>query len=468
MSKKLSFGRLIATLLPFILLLNSCSALFQAPTEKQNSTLGQTTPYTKELRNLPSAKEKIVVAVYKFRDQTGQYKMSETGANWSTAIPQGTTSILIKALEDTDWFTVIERENISNLLNERQIIRTTRQEYQDPNGKATAGGLPPLLYAGILLEGGIISYDTNLLTGGMGARYFGIGGSTQYRQDNITVYLRVVSTSNGKVLKTIYTSKSILSQAMSGNFFRYIDTEKLLEAEVGVTKNEPVQLAVKEAIEKAVYSLVLEGIRDKIWDIQPNEVSKTAALLDNYAAEENINTNLQIDNRIQEPRRGAVGTEFAVIANQIKGDYKEAVFKPGGRLSISYAVGDHFNLKGSFSASEIENTGIFKTKLATVDLNAEYIILPYDRFSPYLYGGGGIFGYGENLFDQIMPKAQLGGGVEYLYKNNLGIRLSAEYQFGFKDDLDGMVSGTQKDNILTFGLGLSYYFGRKNNRNFSN
>ena len=89
MSKKLSFGRLIATLLPFILLLNSCSALFQAPTEKQNSTLGQTTPYTKELRNLPSAKEKIVVAVYKFRDQTGQYKMSETGANWSTAIPQG-------------------------------------------------------------------------------------------------------------------------------------------------------------------------------------------------------------------------------------------------------------------------------------------------------------------------------------------------------------------------------------------
>ena len=106
--------------------------------------------------------------------------------SFSTAIPQGITSILIKALEDSDWFIPIERENVANLLNERQIIRTTKQEYTQNNNKNNNNQqLPPLLFAGVLLEGGVISYDTNVLTGGLGARYFGIGASTQYRQDRI-------------------------------------------------------------------------------------------------------------------------------------------------------------------------------------------------------------------------------------------------------------------------------------------
>ena len=71
----------------------------------------------------PLPKEKIVVGVYKFRDQTGQYKAIENGASWSTAIPQGTTTILIKALEDSKWFQAIERENIGNLL---KVLRTRK------------------------------------------------------------------------------------------------------------------------------------------------------------------------------------------------------------------------------------------------------------------------------------------------------------------------------------------------------
>ena len=188
-------------------------------------------------------------------------------------------------MEDTKWFIPIERENIANLLNERQIIRSTRQEYAKDADK-NAITLPPLLYAGILLEGGIISYDTNVMTGGIGARYFGIGASTQYRQDRITVYLRAVSTLNGEILKTVYTSKNILSTSINGNFFKYIDTERLLESEIGFTQNEPVQLAVTEAIEKAVKSLVIEGIQDKIWgnaiDENNAEYSK---ILSNYKNE---------------------------------------------------------------------------------------------------------------------------------------------------------------------------------------
>src|SRR3546814_8620815 len=43
---------------------------------------------------------------------------------------------------------------------------------------------------------------TNTLTGGMGAQYLGIGAHTQYREDNVTVYLRAVSTNTGEILKS--------------------------------------------------------------------------------------------------------------------------------------------------------------------------------------------------------------------------------------------------------------------------
>ena len=93
-------------------------------------------------------------------------------------------------------------------------------------------------------------YDTNIITGGVGARYFGIGASAKYRQDRITVYLRAVSTKNGEILKTIYVSKTILSQAVDASFFRFVKFQRLLEAETGFTQNEPVQLAVKDRLKR--------------------------------------------------------------------------------------------------------------------------------------------------------------------------------------------------------------------------
>jgi curli production assembly/transport component CsgG len=111
------------------------------------------------LKDLPKPKEQIVVGLYKFRDR--QYKASEK-RKYLLVQQQGATSILIKALEDSKWFVPIERENIGNLLQERNLLRSTRQEYSkdtDPN----VPQITPLLYAGVLLEGGIISYDSNII-----------------------------------------------------------------------------------------------------------------------------------------------------------------------------------------------------------------------------------------------------------------------------------------------------------------
>lgn len=456
-----------------LLSLYNCSALFNAPTSSQSSTLGEVTPYTKLLKTLPDPKEKLVVAVYKFKDQTGQYKASENMANWSTAIPQGTTSILLKALEDSKWFTTIERENISDLLNERQIIKSTRQEYAALQNPATPNQknntqpqpLPPLLFAGVIIEGGIISYDSNIMTGGAGARYFGIGASSQYRQDRISVYLRVVSTNNGKILKTVYTSKTILSQSLNGSFFRYVDPERLLEAEIGITKNEPVHLAVKEAIEKAVYSLIIEGSKENLWEASDNEKSVFEDIVLSYKTEEEINEGQRVDSRILEPRRGLIGINAGITSNTIKGDYVNAKAKVGYRFGIKFFMSEKFNLDASFMDFYLENEGIFRRRFNNVDLNLEYIIMPNDKFTPYVYAGVGAIAPSNKFFNNVALKANLGAGVEYMLTNSVGLRAFGEYNFGFTDDWDGFISGKRNDNLLRFGASLNYYFGRKLNKN---
>ncbi|KHK93688.1 curlin [Novosphingobium malaysiense] len=225
------------------------------------------------LEGLPPPTRPIAVAVYGFADQTGQFKPSDAGQTLSRAVSQGGAAILVKALQDAGqrkWFTIVERESLKNLLNERQIIREMRSRYlgeKDVNPRA----LPALLFAGVLLEGGIVGYDTNTVTGGAGAAFLGIGGHTEYRQDTVTVYLRAVSVRTGEVLTSVTASKTIASQAIGASAFRYVAFKELLQAEAGYTTNEPDQVALQQAIEKAVYGLVLEGVELKLWDFEDRD-----------------------------------------------------------------------------------------------------------------------------------------------------------------------------------------------------
>ncbi|CAL1692620.1 hypothetical protein MMB232_02795 [Brevundimonas subvibrioides] len=234
-----------------------------APPVFQSVTASQ-----RALFDIPSPSRPIAVAVYGFTDQTGQFRASDTGQTLSRAVTQGGTSILVKSLQDAgrrSWFTIIEREQIGHLLNERQIIREMRERYL---GESTVNpeALPSLLFAGVILEGGVIGYDTNTVTGGSGAGFLGISAHTEYRQDTVTVYLRAVSVRTGEVLTSVTTSKTIASYALGGGAFRYVGFKQLLEAEAGMSTNEPDQLALQQAIEKAVYALIMEGVDLKLWD----------------------------------------------------------------------------------------------------------------------------------------------------------------------------------------------------------
>lgn len=259
-----------------VLLLSGC--LTAPPKQAAKPTLMPRAQSYQDLTHLPEPAGKLFVSVYNIQDETGQFK-PYPASNFSTAVPQSATAMLVSALKDSGWFIPLERQGLQNLLNERKIIRAAQE-----NGTAAVNNqrqLSSLVAANVLIEGSIIGYESNVKSGGAGARFFGIGASTQYQLDQIAVNLRVVDVNTGQVLSSVNTSKTILSYEVQAGVFRYIDYQRLLEGEIGYTTNEPVMLCVMSAIETGVIYLVNDGITRNLWSLKnPKDVS--SPILERY------------------------------------------------------------------------------------------------------------------------------------------------------------------------------------------
>jgi len=224
-----------------------------------------------ELANIKTNnKTKPVVAIYagSFTDQTGQRRSNSTYATFSSAVTQAPDAYLIRALKhagsnNDGFFEVVERVGLDHVTKERQIIRSTRQEFK----KDTK--LQPLMFAGLIMQGGVISYESNVKSGGAGARYLGIGMSRQYKQDTVTISLRTVSVSTGKVLLEVLVTKTILSASIDQDIFRFIsDSTELVEVESGLVRNESINIALQTAIETAVLQTIKEGTNRGYWNYE--------------------------------------------------------------------------------------------------------------------------------------------------------------------------------------------------------
>lgn len=233
-------------------------AIKDAPTVSEN--------ILKEIGSIPAPEgPPIVVAVYGFKDMTGQRKPSNTLSLFSTAVTQGAEAYLIKSLQEAgnrQWFTVVERVGLDNLLKERQMIKQTREIYDGVNAKM----LPPLTLAGVMIEGGIIDYNSNTLTGGTGVRVFGIGPMTQYTQDVVVISLRLISVQTGEILTTVTIEKNLLSTADGATALRFFNNAtQAFEFDTSQTFNEPGNYALRSAIEQGVIELIKKGARHNLW-----------------------------------------------------------------------------------------------------------------------------------------------------------------------------------------------------------
>jgi len=257
--------------------LSSCSLAPVDTTIQKGKTLPTILQIqSEELLNLAQPKTPIVVAVYpnSFTDQTGQRKSNSEFALFSTALTQAPSHLLIRSLKHTadgKFFRVAERVGLDHLTKERQLIRSAREQNEKTDGPKP---IMPLLFAGVLMEGAVIGFDTNIKSGGIGARYLGIGTSKQYRVDNITVALRMVSVATGEVLIDVLVSKQLYSYGQSQDVFRFIEAgTELVEIETGDAENEPATLALQRAIEEAVLQIVKIGYTKGYWEVKDEDIN---------------------------------------------------------------------------------------------------------------------------------------------------------------------------------------------------
>ena len=255
-----------------IVLLSGCAVIQKAGFEHKPEVAPN--KLEKEFDAIPAPDgKKVTVAVYSFADKTGQRKPTAGIASLSTAVTQGGEVFLIRALQDVgraQWFDVVERVNVDNLTKERTIIRQMREAYEGKEARP----LMPLQFAGLIMEGGIIGYDSGSESGGAAHRFLGIGSQTQYSKDTVTVSLRAVSVNTGKVLVAVTVTKVVYSTADSVAVLKFLNNgTQAFEAEAGLTINEPGTLAVKATIEAAVVELIKEGERRGVWDYKKSVVN---------------------------------------------------------------------------------------------------------------------------------------------------------------------------------------------------
>ena len=260
--------------------LSGCASTYKdTSTYKGSMPYVEGTPTHELLKEIPKldGQPKITIAVYRFTDLTGQRKPSTKFSQLSTAVTQGSDVFVIsalKAVSNGEWFQVVERSGLDNLIKERQLIRSTRDLYDGEQEIKQV--LKPMLFAGLIIEGGIVGYDSNTSSGGVGARYFGLGVSEQYRVDQVTVSMRIVSVQSGEILLTTNVTKTIASHSSGGDVFRFLDMgTKALEIETGVAINEPVNYAIRTAIEFAVLEMIHSGEKQGFWKFKKEDNKTT-------------------------------------------------------------------------------------------------------------------------------------------------------------------------------------------------
>ena len=293
-------------------------------------------------------------------------------------------------------------------------------------------------------------------------RYFGAGGSEQYRQDRVTVYLRAISVQTGEVLKVIYTSKTILSQAVDVGLFRFVSFGKLLETEMGLTYNEPTQIAVSEAINKAVQGMVIEGIEDKLWNLGERRFEADEQI-QAYKKEKEEAPQIDLLGKKQDNRRKKYAAGFATSSLLYSGDYPNARVRTGIELSFHYELNPTIGFQANYGISSMEAERFYFSNVSYLESNLIYRALPYDVITPYAFGGFGIITENDrhplDFAVHTFTKANIGGGAELLLNDRFSVRASLDYNVILSDNLDRIEQGRYNDFYWRGNIGVKYYFG---------
>jgi hypothetical protein len=160
--------------------------------------------------------------------------------------------------------------------------------------------------------------------------------------------------------------------------------------------------------------------------------------------------------------RGTNAIDIAIGTSVINGDFTDPVFEVFGHIGYKRYIFPYLNINVAYNKFNLANEGVFNEGFMSFDLNLEYTIMPYKKFTPFIFIGGGY--NASNDFNQTATKSQAGIGLEYIVADGFGVKLYTDYNTVFSDELEGLVYGDSDDVYWRVGLGINFYFGGKNSK----
>ncbi|MEY4977234.1 MAG: hypothetical protein RIQ97_2429 [Pseudomonadota bacterium] len=199
------------------------------------------------------------VAVGDVKDYTGKYSQTE-----GNAITQGGSLMIYSALGKLGN-SVRLHERFDTRIAELELAYADRRQLGDGQVHNIEAGKPPVpwvpYFGGTILRsdyyivGGITEVNYNISSGGAEVSISNIGGKRRTYTMNVGVDLRIVDSRSLVVVKTVSLQKQIVGEEVGAGIFRFFGTE-LLDLNIGAKRQEPLQLAVRTAIEQGVLELV--------------------------------------------------------------------------------------------------------------------------------------------------------------------------------------------------------------------
>jgi|AntAceMinimDraft_11_1070367.scaffolds.fasta_scaffold23550_2 curli production assembly/transport component CsgG/holdfast attachment protein HfaB len=203
---------------------------------------------------------KAAVAVGAVPDYTGKLSQFE-----GSAVTQGGSLMVFSALSKLGD-TVSIHERFDTRVTELELAYSDKQRLGDGQAHEVNGQVVPWVpYFGgsieksdVYIVGGITELNYNIRSGGAEARVGQTGPKVRTFTLNVAVDLRLVDTSSLRVWSAVSVQKQIVGQEIGFEMFRFFNGDDLIDINVGSKAQEPIQFAVRSAIEVATLKLLGE------------------------------------------------------------------------------------------------------------------------------------------------------------------------------------------------------------------
>jgi curli production assembly/transport component CsgG len=239
--------------------------------------------------------------------------------------------------------------------------------------------------------------------------------------------------------------------------------KRLLETETGLTTTEPGQMAVTEAIEKAVEGLIIEGVRDGLWVAEAKQAGPMKKILDAYESEKTRMSETDVYGIRPEIDAPLVTLQPYAGVMRYYGDYARHTMKGVYGASLDVYFSSKFGIQANAATGTLASEGAFSTRLTSLEGNLIFRPTPFQHWTSLLFIGAGMVsraGSGPlNLQGDRYLQAQGGVGIQYSSNGLIGFRSTISYNQPFTDALDGITAGTRNDYYLRGTLGLTLNIG---------